>query len=466
MKKISIKGAVEAAPVPSFCAVNDRGRVVHNDCRFFEYLEQNGFRTFRSGGSIELIRTVDNVISIVSPVDIKQFVLDFAKMHLDEQMASFYYERTDMFDIRYLNALKEVTPEIYRDEKQKAFFYYKNGVVEVNKTGISKPVLYSELDRLVWNNHIIQRDFVLTKAESVFEQFCRLITNLDESRFLHLQTIIGYLMHNYRTSANTRAVILNDENVRDEPEGGSGKSLLIKAIGNIRNVVEKDGKKFNPSQDFVYSCIDESTDIFLIDDIRRGFNFEYLFSAITNGFNINRKNKDEYRLPVEKSPLIAITANVIIRGISSSFRRRQYSIDIGNYFSANHTPIDEFDHTFFVDWDSAEWMKFDTFMLSCVQLYLAKGIVVAPESDGLKKNLIRATCDTFADWVEENIEDLIAEDLITTARAKGMYLDQSGINAPISDKKFISWLKVYCELNGLKFGRDRSSKVRGFKISR
>ena len=171
-------------------------------------------------------------------------------------------------------------------------------------------------------------------------------------------------------------------------------------------------------------------------------------------------------MPVEKSPLIVITANIIIRGISSSFRRRQHSIDIGNYFSVNHTPIDEFDHTFFVDWDSVEWTKFDTFMLSCVQLYLAKGIVVAPESDGLKKNLIRATCDTFADWVEENIEDLIAEDLITTARAKGMYLDQSGINAPISDKKFISWLKIYCELNDIKFDRDRSSKVRGFKISR
>jgi len=405
------------------------------------------------------------VISIVDPVLIRHFVLAYVRQNMPKKFVSFYLSRNHLFSVVYLSSLAAVEPRILRDTRTSAYFFFQNGVVEVTKDGILDPVPYDQFGRLVWSNQIVTRNFKLVGDTSVFEKFCKLITNSQEDRFFHLCGLIGYMMHNYRTSANTRAVLLNDENVNEEPEGGTGKSLVVKGIGQTRNVVERDGKKFDPSHDFAYSSVDESTDILLVDDIKRGFNFESLFSAITNGFNINRKHKDEYRLPVEKSPLVVITANTIIRGNSSSYKRRQYCVDIGKYFSTNHTPIDEFGHTFFVDWDSAEWMQFDSFMLSCVRQYLADGIVEAQESDHEMKELIRFTCNSFALWIEDNIDELIVEGFISTTRAKGMYLDQSGISAAIADVKFIGWVKAYCQLKKLQFDSTRTNKMRGFKIS-
>ncbi|WP_163709991.1 hypothetical protein [Mangrovibacterium lignilyticum] len=464
MNPISINGAVSAAPMLTFCSVSEKGEVRHYDGLFFEFLEFNGYRTVRNGSNLELVRIEGNVISTVDHIQIRHFVLGFVRKNMSNEAVDFYLSKNNLFSVFYLSSLATVEPKILRDTETSAYFFYQNGVVEVTKGGILDPVPYEQFGRLVWSSQIVPRNFKHVFDTSVFEKFCKLISNAKEDRFIHLRGLIGYMMHNYRTSANTRAVILNDENVSDEPEGGTGKSLVVKGIGKIRNVVERDGKKFDPTHEFAYASVDESTDILLLDDIKQGFKFEGLFSAITNGFNINRKQKDEYRLPVEKSPLVVITANTIIRGNSSSYKRRQYCVDIGKYFSANHTPIDEFGHTFFVDWDSAEWERFDSFMLACVKQYLAEGIVEAAESDHERKELIRSTCETFADWIEDSIEGLIGGRFNPTSQTKGEYLYQSGINAAIGDKKFIKWVKIYCKLKGLEFRSERKSEMRGFII--
>jgi len=464
MKAKSINEVVKAAPMPAFCSVSEEGRVTHDARLFFEFLETNGFRTVNSGSNLEFVRIEGNVISIVDDVRIRHFVLDHIRQNMPIEVVEYYLSHPGHFSVNYLSSLTTVTPEILRDTQTSAYFFFLNGVVEVTHHVIKEPVPYDKYGKLVWSNQIIPRDFKLIGEVSVFEKFCRLISDGKEDRFNHLCCILGYMMHNYRTSANTRAIILNDENVSDQPEGGSGKGLLLKGVGQIRNVVEQDGKKFAHSKEFAYSSVNESVDVLLLDDIAKGFDFENLFSAITNGFNVNRKNKDEYRLPVEKSPLVVITTNRVLKGNSGSFRRRQYSIDIGRYFSANHTPIDEFGHTFFNDWDSDEWARFDSFMLSGVRLYLEDGIVEAQESDHEMKELIRSTCDSFAAWIEDTIDDIIDEGFISTAQAKGRYLKESGINAAISDQRFLGWVKEYCELKKLDFIADRTSSMRGFRI--
>ena len=159
-------------------------------------------------------------------------------------------------------------------------------------------------------------------------------------------SIIGYGLHQYRTSADNKAVILNDEEVSDQPEGGNGKTLLVNAMGKLRKLVIKDGKNFDSKSSFLWSDVDETTGIVLIDDVNNKFNIENLFSTISNGFNIQIKFKNQYHLRLEKSPVVFITTNNIIRGASSSFMRRQYNVDIYQYFSNKHTPKKEFGHIF------------------------------------------------------------------------------------------------------------------------
>ena len=61
----------------------------------------------------------------------------------------------------------------------------------------------------------------------------------------------------------------------EQPEGGSGKSLLASSLGNVRTLVKNDGKSFSPKKSFEWSDIDEGTDIALLDDIDKGFRLRH-----------------------------------------------------------------------------------------------------------------------------------------------------------------------------------------------
>ena len=340
-------------------------------------------------------------------------------------------------------------------------------MVEITANDIKDPIPYEKLEYQVWSHHIIDREFRngihLNTNRPVFWDFLIKLANNDQVRLNYLITIIGYCLHNYRSHANTRAVIINDETVSENPEGGSGKTLFALALRELRNLVIKDGKSFSAKKSFGWSDIDETVDLVLIDETGKDFSFEDLFSVITLGIPVERKNRDGYYLPIEKSPLFIITSNNIVAGYSGSFKRRQYNVDIHQYFNAKWTPKDEFGHLFFSDWDKEEWAKFDLFMASCIQFYLANGVIEPPEIDQKKKDSIRATNSIFVEWLEEIIDELNGFNSTTIIHSR--FLEETGqVKRDISIKKFINFLKKYCEIYHYSFIEERSSTVRGFKI--
>ena len=64
----------------------------------------------------------------------------------------------------------------------------------------------------------------------------------------------------------------------DVPNGGSGKGLIHKAIGHIKNIVIEDGKKFDYKNQFAYQKVNKDTQILLLDDVPQHFDFKSLFS--------------------------------------------------------------------------------------------------------------------------------------------------------------------------------------------
>lgn len=465
-KKI-VSNAFRSAKQTTFYSLKSNGKVDFYSNDFIRFLENNGFRTVKVGDNVELVRVKDCIVTKVSTSDIKQFV----KKHVEGQTEIHKYiiDRTGLFSLNYLDALDCVNLKMHRDTPTSSFHYYQNGVVEVTKDRIKPPIPYTEFKRLVWEDHIIQRDFsVHTDNASklpVFVDFINKLTNGEQSRLARLCSIIGYCLYDYRTTANTRAIIINDEVVSDQPEGGSGKSLLVTALGKVRKTLNLDGKKFDPIHDFAWQNVDESIRLVHIDDALRGFSFENLFSAISGGITINRKNKDQYALSVKDSPIIIITTNSIIKGISGSYTRRQYSVDIHQHFSSRHTPLDHYKHVFFDEWDSREWAKFDLFMMQCVQMYLKQGVPKCDEVDSQKKDAIRATCISFVDWFDEVKGDFSTESGTATNTAKENYLHSSGQNGlRLSDKKFIGWVSEYCRIYGYQFIRLENQRPRGFRI--
>lgn len=129
------------------------------------------------------------------------------------------------------------------------------------------------------------------------------------------------------------------------------------------------------SKQFNLQTVQLGCQVLVFDDVKRNFNFENLFSLITEGITLEYKNQPAVKLPVEKSPKIIITTNYTIGGVGGSHEARRFEVEFCNYFNVNYTPEMEFGHRFFEEWSEIEWQRFDNFMIRCLQVYLQNGLI-------------------------------------------------------------------------------------------
>ena len=144
-------------------------------------------------------------------------------------------------------------------------------------------------------------------------------------------------------------------------------------------------------------CIRDSTQILCFDDVKKYFDFERLFSVVTEGLTLEKKNKDAIKIPFSKSPKIAITTNYAIKGAGNSFARRKWELELYQHYSKSFTPQDEFGRLFFGDWDDDEWCLFDNYMINCLQMFLREGLI---ESEFVNLKIRQLSAETSHDFIE------------------------------------------------------------------
>lgn len=71
------------------------------------------------------------------------------------------------------------------------------------------------------------------------------------------------------------------------------------------------------------------------------------------------------------------------------------------HFSYKHTPLDEFGHMLFTDWDDAEWLRFDNYMVNCEQYYLQNGLVSHEFHNLDARKFIKETSFEFYEWAND-----------------------------------------------------------------
>ena len=243
-----------------------------------------------------------------------------------------------------------------QDTNTSSFIPFKNGVVEVTKNKVELKS-YIDVDGYIWENQILNRDFVeLKQHKNDFQDFISKVSNQDDTRTQALESTLGYLLHTFKDKTEQKAIIFNDQEIDDNANGGSGKSLMLTAIGYFRNIVTVDGKQFNSMKnDCVYQRVNLDTQILAFDDVKKNFDFEQLFSVVSQGITVNRKNKDEIYIPFERSPKIVITTNYVIAGAGSSHDRRRHELEFFQYFNAQHSPLHEYGRLLFDSWSQDDW---------------------------------------------------------------------------------------------------------------
>jgi hypothetical protein len=279
--------------------------------------------------------------------------------------------------------------------------------------------------------------------------------------FQILCNTIGYILHSYKDPSNPKAIILTDEVISDFPEGGIGKGVFIKGIAHIKNLITFDGKNWSWNKSFLFQRIQLSTQVMVWEDVSKSFNFEKLFSIITEGVEVEKKNKDMFKIEYPESPKVMITSNYVVNGQGASHDRRRHEIELKQFFSPKYTPRDHFGHNLYDDWDQKQWQLFDNFMMSCVHDYLREGLIKTKPINLNYKKLIHNVPEEFINWVENNIE---LNELFKASQKceefKTSYQDHNKLTVKI----FIKWLSEILDYKGQKMEKKYHSDGTYIKI--
>jgi len=264
---------------------------------------------------------------------------------------------------------------------------------------------------------------------------------------------------------NNKAIILNDEVISENPEGGTGKGLFVQGIRQMRKVSILDGKTFDDKKSFPYQTVSQDTDILVFDDVKKNWDFESKFSLVTEGMTLERKNKDAIKLSIEESPKMLVSTNYAIKGEGNSHDRRRHEIEIAQYYGKNLTPYDEFGHQLFDDWNQVTFNKFDNYMVGCLQKYLQKGLIPQKAKNLTMRKFIAETCMEFHEFMSDqdnfplnkrNDKAIIFNSFVQEYKDYEKYLTR---------KRFHIWVSKYASFIKADFDSGNTNGLKWFEIN-
>ncbi len=435
---------------------------------FIKQLVRLGYRKYKLGKEHVFVYVEKNIVEEVEPVHMKDRIKNYMQntgrefeegVTADKIMGKVINQTPTLFSRGNLEWLDILENNFNRDKRNEAFFYFKNCFVRVTKSGITVHN-YEELDGLIWKKQITGRNFQLSDSESDFKKFIYLICREDEKRYNSFISVIGYLLHDNKNPANAKAIIFMDEKVDEGANGGCGKSLVGNAISRVRKSLRLGGKNFKFDR-FSLQSYEPGTNIIEFNDLSKNFPFELLFTAITDNWAFEKKNKDERIVDFKDVPKILLSTNYTIKGVDESTLRRQFILEFSDYFNIRYTPEMEFGKRFFDDWNEEEWNSFFSFMIRCELYYLQNGLVDYERVNVDHKKLVESTAEEFVDFMEDIEIDKLHDKKEQHQKFIEIYPDYSKLH----QKTFTSWVKLYAKLKGLKFEPKKSGAERGFILS-
>ena len=456
-----------------FWSKNEKGTIKIIPILFKKFLEDNGFYKYcpEGGKNYVFVKVTNNLIDHTSEKEIKDFILDYLIDLDDMSIYNYFADQTRFFREEFLTLLSTIDIYFINDTKNTSYLYFRNCAVQITKDEVVS-IDYVDLGGYVWKDHVIDRTFKdCEPMQCDYKTFIENICAKDSTRITSMESTIGFLMHGHKNLSYCPAVILNDEVISDNPEGGTGKGIFMNALSHMKKLVTIDGKAFTFERSFAYQLVSADTQILCFDDVKKYFDFERLFSVVTEGLTLEKKNKDAIKIPFSKSPKIAITTNYAIKGAGNSFARRKWELELHQHYSKEYTPQDEFGRLFFGDWDDDEWCNFDNYMIGCLQLYLRKGLIRSKFVNLKVRQLSAETSHDFIEWCglldTTNNNDKLVPGIRN--HLNEMYFDFINeypdygpkSKLTISRQRFYKWVYAFCVFKtGLKpmEGKDNTGK--------
>jgi len=378
----------------SFYEIDADGNVITCPTMYADFLKQENFiRISTPDDKIQLLKNTNNVVDFYNhKTDIVSFLeSEINEVESNKDAVRNRIARDNSNVLQHSFTLLEPNPLVYyKDTKTSFGLPFENGFFyfdEVDTMEIKRKE-YSEVNGFFAPHPMQKRQFQYTNEIGDYELFIQRIstgvkdysetTDEDKQTITAFHSMIGYLCHNFKIKDTTQAIILTDEGANDETRnGGRGKSLVGDGVKQVTKTLQKGGDEFRGDYIHNYADLEKSSNVYFIDDVPAKFNYNDLYTQITQGINVQPKGKQAVQIEFEDTPKFLVTSNWIVRSEDndSSTHRRFTEYKVKPYYNIKNRPRDEFGKLFFDDWDGVEWNKYYSFIFRCVNVYLKHGII-------------------------------------------------------------------------------------------
>jgi hypothetical protein len=443
----------------NFWTITEQGNAVVDDSAYISFLQSKGFFKYyidedKNPDNIMFVQIHNNLVQISSVKKIRDFVQKYLRdADAPANVYNYFLRAVKLYKEDYLLSLHSIEIEFLKETKKESYLYYNNCIVKVTGDSI-ETISYLDIDQHIWKNALLPRDYIPADVDYQSD-FPKFMNNVSKNglRIKSMESAIGYLTTTHKNRSFSPAIILNDEVISDNPEGGTGKGIYCNAVSQMRRTVILDGKSWHSDKPFAYQTLDLDTQILIIDDVTKSFHFEGLFSIITEGLTIEKKNKDAIKVEWEDSPKVCITTNYAISGQGNSHNRRKFDLEFHQHYDKNFTPEDEFGRMLFDDWDETDWAKFDAYMVHCIQVYMNNGLVESSFDNLKTRKLSAATCHEFIEWLSltEGSEKIVRIPVGARVKMVDLYFSFTSEYTDYSERgkhsisraKFKRWIQSY-----------------------
>lgn len=438
-----------------------------------EWIKELGFSKYWYNKKVfEYCLIKNNVVEIVSINTIIDIVTKYIYVYADHNiknknliLTAYNKSFSKLFmPINFEAFLPSIDKNYFlQDTHNTSYFYFRNGLVEISK---NKQIfrLYQDIDKYIWKDKLIEFDYNSNFSngnEGVFEKFCKNIcTNkkknlFDAERFNTLQCVIGYLLHSYRDDSN-KAIILSEANTAEGSNGGTGKSLILKAINFLKNVVTINTAN-QGDEKYLFSEVQSGiTDIIFFDECPKRFKLNNYFSIITGSININEKYGKKITIQGKDTPKLVFATNYAITTVDASTKRRIFEFELMPFYDDKHTPYKDFKALFWSkDWTQEDWQDFYIFMLWCNRTYFDNDCKL-PEYNSTTariKKVANYSCIEFAEFMQDKLEKCNYDLSIKTFDLYNEFIQLYPEFNYVTNNRFTYWIKQYCNVFNLEYSK-------------
>ena len=114
----------------------------------------------------------------------------------------------------------------------------------------------------------------------------------------------------------------------------------------------------------------------------------------------------------------------------------------------------------FSDWSESEWLKFDNFMINCVQYYLKNGLVKHDFNNLEVRKFIKETSFEFYEWSQDT-ENMPMNIRLDKAELFTKFCNEyQDYKKWLSQKKFTQWLEGFGKYYKIEFNQGRNHTMR------